>query len=180
VGWKEQEKKRLNLEEIHFLGSESLQTVETITILETQVDDMTAQAIAYTMEQLLQNGALDVYTQAIGMKKSRTGILITVICPCDRQAICEQILFRETSTLGIRYRFQKRKILYREIHEVETEYGRARVKIAWRDVFCTIQPEYEDCAKLARSHNIPLIRVQEAVKLAGEMFLEVLLDRKNS
>jgi uncharacterized protein (DUF111 family) len=103
------------------------------------------------------------------MKKSRNGILITVICPCDRQTICEQILFRETSTLGIRYRLQERKILYREIHEVETEYGKARVKIAWRDGFCTIQPEYEDCAKLARSHNIPLIRVQEIVKLAGEV-----------
>ncbi|GBO52581.1 hypothetical protein APA_250 [Pseudanabaena sp. lw0831] len=141
---------------------------------------MTAQAIAYTMEQLLQNGALDVYTQAIGMKKSRNGILITVICPFDRQSICEQILFCETCTLGIRYRLQERKILYREIHEVETEYGKARVKIAWRDGFCTIQPEYEDCAKLARSQNIPLTQVQEIVKIAGEDFLEVLRDRKDS
>jgi uncharacterized protein (DUF111 family) len=133
---------------------------------------MTAQAIAYTMEQLLQNGALDVYTQAINMKKSRNGTLITVICPCDRQAICEQILFHETSTLGIRCRLQERKILHREIHEVITEYGKARVKIARRDGFCTIQPEYEDCAILARSLNIPLIKVQEAVKTSGEaMFL---------
>ncbi len=153
---------------------QDFQTVETIAVLETQVDDMTAQAIAYTMERLLENGALDFYTQAIGMKKSRNGILITVICPCDRQTICEQILFQETSTLGIRYRLQERKILYREIHKVETEYGAARVKIAWRNGFCTIQPEYEDCAKLARSHNIPLIRVQEVVKHAGERFLEAL------
>lgn len=143
-------------------------------ILETQVDDMTAQAIAYIMEQLLLNGALDVYTQAIGMKKSRTGTLITAICPCDRQSICEQILFRETSTLGIRYRLQDRKILYREIHEVETEYGKARVKIARRDNFWTIQPEYDDCAKLARSQNVPLVRVQEVVKLAGEKLLTTL------
>lgn len=140
--------------------------IETIAILETQVDDMTAQAIAYTMEELLKNGALDVYTQAIGMKKSRNGILMTVICACDRQSICEEILFRETSTLGIRYRWQERKILYREIHEVETEYGKARVKIAWRDGFCTVQPEYEDCAKLARSHSVSLMQVQSAVKLA--------------
>jgi uncharacterized protein (DUF111 family) len=103
------------------------------------------------------------------MKKSRNGILITVICPCDRQSICEQILFRETSTLGIRYRLQERKVLHREIHEVETEFGKARVKIAWRSGFCTIQPEYEDCAKLARSQNIPLTQVQEAVRLAGEL-----------
>ena len=73
---------------------------ETIVILETQVDDMSAQAIAYTMEQLLQNGALDVYTQAVGMKKSRNGILITVICHCDHQSICEQILFVDLVNVG--------------------------------------------------------------------------------
>lgn len=144
-------------------------TSEVISILETQVDDMTAQAIAYTMEQLLSQGALDVYTQAITMKKSRHGILITVICPCDRQAICEQILFQETSTLGIRVRQQERQILQRELQEVTTEYGNARVKIAWRNGFCTVQPEYEDCAKLARSHNLPLSMIQESVKAAFQL-----------
>ena len=64
------------------------------------------------------------------------------------------------------------EILFREIYEVETDYGKARVEIAWRDGFCTVQPEYEDCAKLARSHNIPLIRVQDAVKSAGEIYLQ--------
>lgn len=146
---------------------------ETVVILETQVDDMSAQAIAYTMEQLLQNGALDVYTQAVGMKKSRNGILITVICHCDHQSICEQILFRETSTLGIRHRLQERKILHREIHEVETEYGKARVKIARRDGLWTIQPEYEDCAKLARSHHVPLTRIQDIVRVAVERLLDM-------
>ncbi len=149
---------------------------------------MTAQAIAYTMEQLLQNGALDVYTQAIGMKKSRSGTLITVICDGDRQASCEQILFRETSTLGIRCRLQERKILHREIYEVITKYGKARVKFALRSQFVsppaaekqildwqtvyTVQPEYEDCAELARSHNLPLTLIQEVVKLAGESLLK--------
>lgn len=132
---------------------------------------MTAQAIAYVMEMLLQNGALDVFTQGITMKKSRSGILLTVICPCDRQSICEQIIFRETSTLGIRHRQESRHILQRRIAEVETEYGRARVKIALRDGFWTAQPEYEDCAKLARSQNIPLFQVQEAVKAAASKFL---------
>lgn len=128
---------------------------------------MTAQAIAYTTEQLLQNGALDVYTQAIAMKKSRTGVLITVICHGDRQVICEQILFQETTTLGIRFRLQERKILEREIVEVVTEYGTARVKIAKRDGFDTVQPEYEDCAKLARSHHVPLTKIQQAVWQSG-------------
>jgi uncharacterized protein (DUF111 family) len=142
--------------------------------LETQVDDMTAQSIAYTMEQLLQAGALDVYSQAIGMKKSRSGVLLTVICTCDRKSVCEQILFQETSTLGIRYRYQQRKILDRKILEVNTEYGTARVKIAWRDQFWTVQPEYEDCAKLARSQNLPLFQIQEAVRLAGLQLLKTM------
>ena len=186
MGWQEQEKKTLNFNfsfnfkempssMVGISKNESRQTprqtTETIAILETQVDDMTAQAIAYTMEQLLQNGALDVYTQAIGMKKSRSGTLITVICHCDRQAVCEQILFRETSTLGIRVRLQERKVLYREILEVKTEYGKARVKIAWRDGFWTIQPEYEDCAELARSHQVPLTDIQSAVSIAAQTML---------
>ncbi len=179
MGWQEQ-KKSLELDKVLSLEKESYLNNETIAVLETQVDDMTAQAIAYTMEELLRHGALDVYTQAIGMKKSRSGILLTVICPCDRQSICEQILFRETTTLGIRYRLQERKILFREICEVETEYGKARVKIAWRDGFCTVQPEYEDCAILARSHNIPLIRVQEAVKFAGEISLQSRSSTENT
>jgi uncharacterized protein (DUF111 family) len=133
---------------------------------------MTAQAIAYTMDQLLSNGALDVYTQAIAMKKSRHGILITVICRPEDQEICTQILFRETSTIGIRYRSQERQILDREICEVETEYGKARVKIARRDGFDTVQPEYEDCAKLARSHGLPLVQIQESVKMAGKKLVD--------
>ena len=153
------------------LENDSIYKIETVVILETQVDDMTSQAIAYTTEKLLQNGALDVYTQAITMKKSRSGTLITVICDCDHQSLCEQILFQETTTLGIRFRFQERKILDREIHEVITEYGSARVKIARRQGFETVQPEYEDCAKLARSHNIPLTLVQQAVLQAGTALL---------
>jgi hypothetical protein len=147
--------------------------IETVTILETQVDDMTAQAIAYTTEQLLLQGALDVYTQAIAMKKSRLGTMLTVICPCDRQTQCEEILFRETSTLGIRYRQQQRKILHRQMHSVLTKYGSARVKLAKRADHWTIQPEYEDCAKLARSHNLPLLDIQATVIEAAKMLLRI-------
>lgn len=155
------------------LEDDSSYKIETVIILETQVDDMTSQAIAYTTEKLLQNGALDVYTQAIAMKKSRSGTLITVICDRDHQSICEQILFQETTTLGIRFRLQERKILERKIYEVMTEYGSARVKIARRQGFETVQPEYEDCAKLARSHDIPLTQVQQAVFQAGTALLKL-------
>jgi uncharacterized protein (DUF111 family) len=143
--------------------------IEVIAVLETQVDDLSPQAIAYTMAELLGAGALDVFTQAIGMKKSRPGILITVICQRDRLIACQDILFRETSTLGIRTRLQERVVLPRTIYEVETIYGKARVKIAQRgDHMYTVQPEYEDCAQLARQHQVPLWQVQACVKLEGE------------
>ncbi|MEL6442096.1 MAG: nickel pincer cofactor biosynthesis protein LarC [Cyanobacteria bacterium J06621_8] len=132
---------------------------ETISVLETQIDDLNPQAIAYTLEQLLAAGALDVFTQSIGMKKSRSGILLTVICRPEMAHRCKLIIFRETTTLGIRERTQQRSILNREIQSVETQYGAVKVKIgSWgeggqREIL-NVQPEYEDCAALARQHNV--------------------------
>ena len=142
---------------------------EQIVVLETQIDDLNPQIIAYTLEQLLLAGALDVFTQGITMKKSRSGILLSVICHPKLAATCKQIIFRETTTLGIRERSQTRSILNRQILAVDTLYGVINLKIAsWeqdserREV--NVQPEYEDCAKLARKHNIPWQTVhQEAI-----------------
>jgi pyridinium-3,5-bisthiocarboxylic acid mononucleotide nickel chelatase len=127
---------------------------ETIAVLETQIDDLNPQAIAYTFDALFAAGALDVFTQAIVMKKSRSGILLTVICPPEKQSACEQVIFRETTTLGIRYYTQQRSILQREIQSVQTPLGKIRVKIAYYQGEVTnIQPEYEDCAKIAQENH---------------------------
>ena len=137
---------------------------ETITVLETQIDDLNPQAVAYTLEQLLAAGALDVFTQSIGMKKSRSGILLTVICHPKIAHSCKEIIFRQTTTLGIRERTQQRSILDREIQSVETKYGAVRVKIAsWRKdkQILNVQPEYEDCANLARQHDVPWREVSQ-------------------
>lgn len=139
--------------------------LETISVLETQIDDLNPQAIGYAFEALFAAGALDVFTQAIGMKKSRPGILLTVICHPENLLSCEAIIFRETTTLGIRRTTQQRAILQREIQQVETEYGKVHVKIAWKGqspekVIANVQPEYEDCADLARKHNIPWREIQ--------------------
>ena len=139
--------------------------LETITVLETQIDDLNPQAIGYVFEALFAVGAVDVFTQPIGMKKSRPGILLTVICHPENLLACEAVLFRETTTLGIRRSTQERAILQREIQSVETEYGQVRVKVAWNGQgkdksIANIQPEYEDCAELARNHNIPWREVQ--------------------
>ncbi len=134
--------------------------LETIVVLETQIDDLNPQAIGYVFEALFAAGALDVFTQAIAMKKSRPGILLTAICHPENLLSCEAVIFRETTTLGIRRSNQQRAILEREIQQVETEYGKVRVKVAWKGrssekVIANVQPEYEDCAELARKHNIP-------------------------
>jgi pyridinium-3,5-bisthiocarboxylic acid mononucleotide nickel chelatase len=129
---------------------------QTVSVLETQVDDLNPQAIGYLFEALFEAGAMDVFTQAIGMKKSRPGVLLTVICPPDKTTACEAVMFRETTTLGIRHSTQQRSTLDREFQTVETEYGTVQVKISSRDgEIVTVQPEYEDCAQLARKHQIP-------------------------
>ena len=141
-------------------------------VLETQIDDLNPQAIGYVFEALFEAGALDVFTQAIGMKKSRPGILLTVICrPSDREA-CEAMLFRETTTLGIRRSNQLRTALSREIQTTQTPYGSVRVKVARSHPdaeISNVQPEYEDCAKLARQHKVPW---REIHRLALQSWIE--------
>jgi pyridinium-3,5-bisthiocarboxylic acid mononucleotide nickel chelatase len=140
--------------------------VETISVLEAQIDDLNPQAIGYLLETLLSTGvAVDAFTQPIGMKKSRPGILLTVICHPENIQQCQTIIFRETTTLGIRHSTQQRTILEREMQTVETKYGVVSVKVAWIEtngdkIITNAQPEYEDCAILARQHNIPWREIQ--------------------
>lgn len=157
-----------------WLGESAIQSVtntadinslETISVLETQIDDLNPQAIGYVFEALFAAGAVDVFTQPIGMKKSRPGILLTVICHPENLLNCEAVIFRETTTLGIRRTTQQRAILQREIQPVQTEYGEVRVKVSWqgespKKLVTNVQPEYEDCAELARKHNIPWREIQ--------------------
>lgn len=152
----------------HAIGQSSIEATEeigiteTIAVLETQIDDLSPQAISYACDRLFQVGALDVFTQGITMKKSRLGTLLTVITPLAKIAGCEQVLFQETSTLGIRRSMQTRSILHREIQPVTTEHGIVRVKVAWQQSgqILNVQPEYEDCAAIARSTNLPLREIQ--------------------
>ena len=130
-------------------------SIETITVLETQIDDLSPQAIGYVFDALFAAGALDVFTAPIVMKKSRLGVLLTAICHPEFQAACEAVIFRETTTLGIRRSTQQRTILHREIERVQTEYGEVQIKVAKSGSTITnVQPEYEDCAEIARLKNI--------------------------
>jgi len=142
-------------------------TAETVMVLETQIDDLNPQALGYTFEALLAVGALDVFTQAVGMKKSRPGTLLTVICTPEAVSVCETVLFNETSTLGIRRSQQLRTALHRELTTVETPYGSVQLKLAYHhQKLVNVQPEYEDCARIARAHHLPWRQVYQAALLA--------------
>jgi pyridinium-3,5-bisthiocarboxylic acid mononucleotide nickel chelatase len=133
--------------------------IEPIEVLSTQIDDMNPQAIGYVFDRLFAVGAVDVFTQSIGMKKSRLGILLTVICPVERAIDCEQIIFAETSTLGVRRERQTRSILPRSIETASNKYGEFRVKVARNnliddDRIMNVHPEYEDCIDAAASNRV--------------------------
>ncbi|MBE9029478.1 nickel pincer cofactor biosynthesis protein LarC [filamentous cyanobacterium LEGE 11480] len=135
---------------------------QQITILETQIDDLNPQVIGYIFEQLFAIGALDVFTQPIGMKKSRPGILLTVICRPETVAACEQVIFQETTTLGIRHSQQQRTALDRTFQHIHTELGTVQIKVATiGNQIVNVQPEYEDCAAIARQHHRPWREVHQ-------------------
>ena len=156
-----------------WLGEANQETcLETVAMLETQIDDCNPQIFGYLFEQLLEVGAKDVFTQPLGMKKNRPGILLTVICDLDKIEICEQIIFQETTTLGIRRQIQTRSVLERNIVTVVTKFGNVRVKVArkGREII-NIKPEYEDCVNLAHQHQVAFNLVAfEASKIYQEQF----------
>jgi len=136
----------------------------TVAVLETQIDDLSPQALGYLFPVLLEAGALDVFTQPVGMKKCRPGTLLSVICKPEQAEVCETIIFRETTTLGIRHRSETRTELYREIQAVQTLYGTVRLKLGRANAnapVLNVQPEYEDCVQLAQKCGVPWLQVHQ-------------------
>lgn len=148
-----------------FLG-ESEGKQDTITRLECNLDDMTGEDLGFAMEQLFAAGARDVYTQSIGMKKNRPGVLLSVLClPQDADRLAA-VMMKHTTTLGIRRQDLGRYILQRKEETVSTEYGPVRLKRASGMGADRAKPEYEDIAALAKELNLPLETVREAVRNA--------------
>ena len=138
-------------------------TGETILVLETEVDDTPPQLLAPLLDRLLAAGAKDAYFTSIHMKKGRPGILISVLCePALREAL-EEVLFRGTTTLGIRRQEWRRSVLDRDFATVKTPYGDVRVKVGRRggEVY-NIQPEFEDCERVAAASGAPVKEVWAA------------------
>jgi uncharacterized protein (TIGR00299 family) protein len=140
---------------------------ETICVLEANVDDMNPQVFGYLLERALDSGALDVFGTAVQMKKSRMGMLITVLCkPEDAQRLTN-LIFAETTSLGVRMREEKRAVLLRRSISVQTQWGEVRMKVANLNGTTTnYAPEYEDCRRIAETNRIPLKQVmQDAVRI---------------
>lgn len=125
----------------------------TVTVLEANIDDSTPQVLGYAMERLLNAGALDVTLTPILMKKNRPGSMLSVICAPDQTEGLSQVLFAETSTLGVRVIDAQRRVLARNVQEVKTAHGSVRIKYTDTGSFT---PEYEDCRKIAMDQGVPL------------------------
>ena len=141
-------------------------TTDTVTVLETNLDDLAPIFLPALIEDLMAAGALDVSVATAQMKKGRTGQLITVLAPADRADDLARQLLRTTPTLGVRITEARRLLAERRVIEVDTELGRARVKLKLIDgVIVEANPEYDDCRRLARESGRDL---REVMRLVAE------------
>lgn len=148
--------------------TEADRTAKNVVMLQTQLDDLSPQVVGYAFDLLFAAGAVDVFAQPVMMKKNRSGLLLSVLCPEAAAGDCERVLFRETTTLGIRRIEQRRSVLQRKMVSVQTGYGPVSVKVGrLGDEVLNVQPEFEDCAGVARSREVPLKRVQQAAMEAA-------------
>lgn len=145
-----------------FLG-ESERQREQITKLECNLDDMTGEDIGFATEQLFQAGAKEVFTQAVGMKKNRPGILLTVLCLTEDADRLAEEMMKHTSTLGIRRQEMSRYVLQRSVETLSISYGEVRMKQASGMGVKRSKPEFEDVAALARKYQVPLRTIREKI-----------------
>jgi len=136
---------------------------ESIAVIETVIDDCNPQLLSYVSELLLASGAWDVYRATVQMKKGRAGVQMTVLCRPDLVPALQELIFRETTTIGLRWRLENKVALAREFVEVKTSLGTVRIKIARFNSgkIANAAPEYEDCRKIAAEHSVPLKQVME-------------------
>jgi uncharacterized protein (TIGR00299 family) protein len=135
---------------------------ETIRVLEANLDDMNPQIYGYFLEKALTAGALDVFATSVQMKKNRPGMLVTVLCKPEDEAKFHEMLFAETTTLGVRTYTAERRVLARQWETVHTSFGEVRIKVARLNGHIRqASPEFEDCRKLAEAKNVPLHRVMD-------------------
>ena len=158
---------RLTLGETPSLSFAGKIASETISVLEANLDDLNPQVFGYVMDKLLEEGALDAFGIPVQMKKNRPGMLLTVLCKPEEADRLAQIIFAESTTLGVRRREERRQALARRWENVSTPWGEIRIKIASMNGTVTnYAPEYEDCRRVAAEHHVPLKRVMQEANRA--------------
>lgn len=153
------------------LGESTAETAqETVVIIEANIDDMNPEIYPSVIASLIDGHARDAFITPIIGKKGRPAQLITVIADPEHEAACSEIILTHTSTLGVRVREERRRILDRAFEEVKTPWGTVRVKLGMQGGrVLSRAPEYEDCARVARDHNVPVMTVyQAAIAESGE------------
>jgi hypothetical protein len=146
---------------------------EPIAVIETVIDDCNPQILSYDSELLLAAGAWDVYRASVQMKKGRAGVQMTVLCRPDLAPTLQELIFRETTTIGMRWKLENKISLAREFVEVKTSRGKVRIKIARlkSSKIANAAPEYEDCRKIAAEHSVPLKQVMdEAMQAYAKLY----------
>ena len=157
-----------NLLRLEIGESESSLQADTVILIETNIDDMTPEIYGYLTDRLLAEGARDAYLTPLIMKKGRPGVMLSVLVDPDLVQSATDLIFRETTTLGVRLRRVERQTVSRRTEVVETAFGPVTVKIANYDGRARIAPEYEDCARIAREKDIPILDVYRAASDAAE------------
>ncbi len=148
------------------LGCVKLQNEQSLVLMETNIDDCNPQVFDYVMQRLFKIGALDVWLTAIQMKKNRPAVKLSVMVPVALREKAEEIIFTETTTIGIRHYAVQRTVLERREETVLTAWGPVRVKISSsHGKICAVTPEYDDCCQLAESNGIPLKDVLTAARM---------------
>src|SRR5262249_41920224 len=146
-----------------------LPSPQSLVLLETNIDDQPAEQLAYAVERLFELGALDAWLAPIYMKKGRAASLLSALIPAELEEAAVEMLTRETTTLGIRRRAVERYVAERELVSVDTPLGPVRVKRKlWKGQDMGAAPEYADCARLAREHDMALREVYRIVLQAAE------------
>lgn len=149
-----------------FVGSSGAEpNVEYVSLLETNLDDVSPEIVGYVREQLVTSGALDAFAIPIDVKKDRSGVILSVICRPEMADELESLIFDETKTLGIRRTLVQRRTQHRQVCEVDTPWGRVKGKLSWRTGHsASFSPEFEDCAEVARRHGVPLREIYLAAE----------------
>ena len=137
-------------------------TPDTISVIEANIDDLSPQIFGHLMEQVLAAGALDIFYTSVQMKKNRPGVLLTLLCAVSDREKFIDLIFRATTTLGVRHRDEKRVILRREFVTVETKFGAIKIKVARNQIgeVMNVSPEFEDCRAAAISYQVAVREVQ--------------------